>query len=219
MVGGKDRKGTPGVSDIFELLKKIAPAPKGTATITHILAGLGNPGDKYRLNRHNVGFLCVDYLMQKYSFKVNRLRFQALCGECEIGGRRVLVMKPQTYMNSSGDAIHEAAQFYKIPPEKVIVLYDDISLEPGRMRIRGKGSAGGHNGIKSVIAQLGTDVFPRIKLGVGSPPEGYELMNWVLGDLPKTDWDKVYACIEKTAPALELLLNGEIERAMGLYNN
>ena len=141
-----------------------------------------------------------------------------MCGEAVIADKRVLVMKPQTYMNDSGSAIHEAAEYYKIPSENVIVLYDDMSLEVGRMRVRLKGSAGGHNGIKSVIRELGSDVFPRIKYGVGTPPEGEEIINWVLGDLSKADRELLFADFEKTPEALELLLRGENDKAMQAAN-
>jgi len=208
------------VGDIFEIFKTLSISRENDSSsgITHIIAGLGNPGEKYMYNRHNVGFMTIDYLMQKYSFKVNKIKFRAVCGEALIGGKRVLVMKPQTYMNDSGSAIREAAEFYKIPSENIVLLYDDMSLDVGRMRVRLKGSAGGHNGIKSVIRELDTDVFPRIKYGVGTPPEGFEVTDWVLGDIPKADREKLFECIEKTPDALELILNGEGEKAMGLVN-
>jgi len=209
------------MSDIFEILRSLNlsnDSGNSGQTITHIIVGLGNPGEKYMYNRHNVGFMCIDYLMQKYNFKVNKLKFRAMCGEAVIADKRVLVMKPQTYMNDSGSAIHEAAEYYKIPGENIIVLYDDMSLEVGRMRVRLKGSAGGHNGIKSVIRELGSDVFPRIKYGVGTPPEGEEIINWVLGDLSKADRELLFADFEKTPEALELLLRGENDKAMGAVN-
>ncbi len=207
------------LADIFELLKSLNVSSESSGgAVSHIVVGLGNPGDKYMYNRHNVGFMCIDYLMQKYSFKVNKVKFRAVVGETNIGGARVLVMKPQTFMNDSGSAIREAAEFYKIPSENIIVLYDDMSLDVGRMRLRAKGSAGGHNGIKSIIRELGSDVFPRIKYGVGTPPEGFEVINWVLGDIPKSDREELFKCIEKTPDAIELIIKGEFERAMGLYN-
>ena len=209
------------MSDIFEILRSLNlsnDSGNSGQTITHIIVGLGNPGEKYMYNRHNVGFMCIDYLMQKYNFKVNKLKFRAMCGEAVIADKRVLVMKPQTYMNDSGSAIHEAAEYYKIPGENIIVLYDDMSLEVGRMRVRLKGSAGGHNGIKSVIRELGSDVFPRIKYGVGTPPEGEEIINWVLGDLSKADRELLFADFEKTPEAIELLLRGENDKAMQSVN-
>jgi len=209
------------VSDIFEIFKRLnlpSEESSGGNQITHIIAGLGNPGEKYLYNRHNVGFMCIDYLMQKWNFKVNKVKFRAICGEVNIAGCRTLVMKAQTFMNDSGSAIREAAEFYKIPSENIIILYDDMSLDVGRMRVRLKGSAGGHNGIKSIIRELNTDVFPRIKYGVGMPPEGFEITDWVLGDIPKCDREALYACIEKTPEALEMLVKGEGEKAMGTFN-
>lgn len=187
--------------------------------LDYIIAGLGNPGDKYMLNRHNIGFMTVDYMMQKANFKVNRLKFKSLCGEFEYAGHRVLVMKPQTYMNNSGEAIHEAAEFYKIAPSNIIVINDDISLPIGRMRIRKKGSDGGHNGLKNIICQLDSDAFPRIKIGVGGPPADFDLKDWVTGDIPKADREAVFKCIENTYEALLLMMNGETDKAMNTYNN
>lgn len=207
------------MADLFELFRKISTnAASERKPITHIVAGLGNPGDKYAFTRHNAGFMTLDYLAQKYSFKINKLKFKSLCGETDILGNRVLFMRPQTFMNLSGEAVAEAAQFYKIENKNIIIIYDDISLDIGKMRIRRKGSAGGHNGIKSIISCLGTDVFDRIKLGVGSPPEGYDIVDWVLGKIPVDCQKDFYCTVEKTAQALELILSGETERAMNLFN-
>ena len=135
----------------------------------YIIAGLGNPGREYDMTRHNIGFEVIDYLAEQYNVKVNKLKFKSLYGETNLGGEKVYLVKPQTYMNLSGEAIREFCAFYKIPSENVIIINDDISLEAGKVRIRRKGSAGGHNGLKSIIYQLGTDEFPRIKMGVGAP--------------------------------------------------
>lgn len=184
-----------------------------------IIAGLGNPGQQYEYSRHNAGFLCIDVLCNKYGIKVDRLKFRALTGLAEIEGHPCLVMRPQTFMNNSGDAIREAADFYKIPPEKVIVIYDDISLNTGVLRIRRKGSAGGHNGIKSIIAQLGSDNFPRLKLGVGerNDPDS-DLKDHVLGKFSKEDLATMKATMEKAVEALPLILAGDIDGAMNRYS-
>lgn len=206
------------MSDIFDLFRKIKTQPALKTPITRILCGLGNPGDKYLRSRHNIGFMCMDYISQKLNIKITRARFSALCGECVIAGEGVLLLKPQTYMNESGIAVREAADFYKIAPENITVISDDISLPPGRMRIRRKGSAGGQKGLKSIIYHLGSEEFPRIRLGVGSPPEGFDLADWVLGDIPKSDQEAVFRCIENVLPAAELIVKGDFETAMSTYN-
>ncbi len=192
----------------------------GGSTYEYLIAGLGNPGAKYETTRHNAGFLCVTRLEDKYNFKAKKLKFHALIGDTYIGTHRCIVMKPQTMMNNSGEAIKECAAFYKIPPENIVVIFDDISLEPGRIRIRRKGSAGGHNGIKSIIAHLGSENFPRIKLGVGAKPsEDSDLADWVLGNFPKADVPKMRGAIEKACDALPLILDGDIDGAMSKYNS
>lgn len=207
------------MANIFDLFKQISSEKQTTqGPVTHIVAGLGNPGDKYMLTRHNAGFMALDYLEQKYHFKTNRLRFKALCGEAVIGGKRVLFMRPQTFMNLSGDSIKEAADFYKIPSENIIIIFDDVSFEPGTMRIKRKGSAGGHNGIKSIIQQLSTDAFPRIKLGVGIKPKEWDMVDWVLGKLSKEGQLELFKCLENIPDALELMLKGDPDRAMNLFN-
>ena len=185
----------------------------------YIVVGLGNPGEKYATTRHNVGFLTLDYLADKMNIKINKSKFKALVGEGELASKRVLFMKPQTFMNNSGEAVREATEFYKIPAENVIVIYDDISLNPGKLRIRKKGSDGGHNGIKSIIYHLNTNEFPRIKLGVGAKPHpDYDLADWVLGTIPKEDRDSIIKCIDDAYNALPLMVGGDIEKAMGKYN-
>ena len=192
----------------------------GGATYEYLIAGLGNPGAKYETTRHNAGFLCVTMLEDKYNFKAKKLKFHALIGDTYIGTHRCIVMKPQTMMNNSGEAIKECAAFYKIPPENIVVIFDDISLEPGRIRIRRKGSAGGHNGIKSIIAHLGSENFPRIKLGVGAKPsQDSDLADWVLGNFPKADVPKMRDAIGKACDALPLILDGDIDGAMSKYNS
>ena len=192
----------------------------GGSTYEYLIAGLGNPGGKYETTRHNAGFLCVTMLEDKYNFKAKKLKFHALIGDTYIGTHRCIVMKPQTMMNNSGEAIKECAAFYKIPPENIVVIFDDISLEPGRIRIRRKGSAGGHNGIKSIIAHLGSENFPRIKLGVGAKPsQDSDLADWVLGNFPKADVPKMRDAIGKACDALPLILDGDIDGAMSKYNS
>ena len=207
------------MADIFELFKKIGSSDKTSGGVSHIIAGLGNPGEEYTFTRHNAGFLCIDYLCQKYSIKCNKLKFNALTCEAEIAGVRVLVMKPQTFMNNSGEAIGAAASFYKIPPENVIIISDDVSLDVGRMRIKRNGSAGGHNGLKSIISHLDSEDFPRIKIGVGKlPSPDADMVNWVLGRIPKELEKNLFGIIECVPDALELILNGKIEDAMCNFN-
>lgn len=208
------------MADIFDLFKKIEKTPsQPNAPITHIICGLGNPGDEYTFTRHNAGFLTMDYFAQKLGIKINRAKFNALTAEGVIDGRRILFMKPQTFMNASGEAVRDAAEFYKIPSENILIINDDMDLEPGRMRIRLHGSDGGHRGLKSIIYQLGTDVFPRIKLGVGSPPTKDAVINWVLGSIPKESQESFYKCVENAYNAAPLIFSGQSERAMNLYNS
>lgn len=185
----------------------------------YIIAGLGNPGAKYEMTRHNAGFLALDLLAIEENVNMKRLKFHALVGETVLDGHKCLLMKPQTMMNLSGDAIGEAAAFYKIPAERVIVLFDDISLDVGKTRIRRKGSAGGHNGIKSVIARLGSENFPRVKIGVGKKPDPeYDLVDWVLGRFPKEQEPALKAALEHAVQAAKLIVCGEIDEAMNRYN-
>ena len=208
------------MADIFDLFKKIekktdtSPKP-----VSFIVAGLGNPGDKYQKTRHNAGFMALDVICEKYNFNINKLKFKALCGEADINGKRVLFLKPQTFMNNSGEAVREAASFYKIPPEKIIVIFDDISLDPGKIRIRKKGSDGGHNGIKSIIYHLNSDKFPRIKIGVGAKPHPeYDLADWVLGEIPSDLRETFVNSLKSASDALELMLGDNTEAAMAKFN-
>ena len=187
-------------------------------TYSYLIVGLGNPGPKYGMTRHNAGFLAVDLLALQEHVDIKKLKFHALVGDVRLGGERCLLMKPQTMMNLSGDAVAEAANFYKIPPERVLVLFDDISLDVGQLRIRKKGSAGGHNGIKNIIANLGTDVFPRIKIGVGEKPKKYDLADYVLGHFSKEDRELMEEGYDRADHAVGMILNGEIEAAMNQYN-
>ncbi len=207
--------------DIFDLFKKIE-SDKGSAgaPIEFLIAGLGNPGKEYERTRHNVGFVAIDAIADSLGAKIDRAKFRALITEVNLGGKRGLLMKPQTFMNLSGAAIAEAASFYKIPPERVLVLVDDISLSPGQMRIRRKGSAGGHNGLKSIIAELGSQEFPRIKLGVGQKPNpDYDLVSWVLGKLPEEDNKAFLAILPDVTEAAALTVRGEIDAAMCRFSH
>ena len=187
--------------------------------IQWLVVFLGNPGPKYANTRHNAGFLAAEALAREKNAGVNRLRFHALTGKCELAGQSALLMKPQTYMNNSGVAVGEAARFHKIPPERVLVVADDISMPCGKLRIRTKGSAGGHNGLKSIIAHLGTDAFPRIKIGVGSPVHGgQEQIDWVLGVPKNQDWEDFSAACKMAAAAAEDYIRLGPEKAMGKYN-
>ena len=189
-------------------------------TYEYMIVGLGNPGKKYEFTRHNAGFLFVDILCDKYNFSVNRLKFKALIGDVKINSHRCLVMKPQTMMNLSGDAVKEAADFYKIPPEKIIVVFDDISLDVGKMRIRRSGSAGGHNGIKSIISRLSSDNFPRIKIGVGAKPHpDYDLADWVLSQFTKEEGKLLRTAVDGACNAVSLMVDGDIEGAMSRHNS
>ena len=180
---------------------------------------LGNPGPKYDFTRHNAGFLVCDTLAKKKGFSVNRLRFSALTAQVDLGGEKVLVMKPQTFMNLSGNAVGQAARFYKIPADHVLVVSDEVSLPPGKLRIRTKGSAGGHNGLKSIIAALGTDAFPRIRVGVGAPPHpDYDMADWVLGVFRDQDALDMQAAAERAAEAVESYIKDGPERAMNRFN-
>ena len=205
---------------IWDAFDRISRGREPQGKIEYIVAGLGNPGIQYENSRHNAGFMAVGALEQKFGFAVNRHKFRALVGEAEIGGKRVLVMKPETYMNNSGEAIAEAMSFYKIPLENVLVIFDDISLEPGHIRIRRKGSAGGHNGIKSIIALCGGEDFPRVKLGVGAKPhKDYDLADWVLGKFNEDQQKAFDGRSDDICSAVELIVKGEIGEAMNKFNH
>lgn len=204
---------------IFDLFKKIEKESSTQGAISHIIVGLGNPGEKYTNTRHNAGFLAVDELCSVLGVRCDRVRFKALTTEATYAECRVLIMKPQTFMNASGEAVREAMSFYKIPLENVIVISDDTSLDIGKMRIRKKGSAGGHNGLKSIIECAGGDTFPRIKLGVGQKPSpDYDLADWVLGVVPKPDRVSLNEAVKRCPEALALMLKGEYELAMQKFN-
>ena len=188
--------------------------------ITHLVVGLGNPDKKYLNTRHNAGFIAVDEIAASLGTAIDKKKFDALVADVTLAGERVLLMKPQTYMNLSGVAVEKAASFYKIPPEHVIVLFDDISLDVGRVRIRRKGSAGGHNGIRSIIDYLQSDNFPRVKIGVGERPNpNYDLADWVLSTFKEDEKKAIREVASHCREIVELMLAGNVDKAMNLYNS
>ena len=192
---------------------------KKTSGAEWLIVGLGNPGDQYENTRHNVGFRALDELAEIANVSVQKLKYKALTNTATVSGCKVLLMKPVTYMNLSGKAVGEAARFFKIPPEHVIVLSDDTSLPVGKLRIRKSGSAGGHNGLKSIIQHLGTDAFPRVKIGVGEKPHpDYDMADWVLGKFPPADKKVIDEMVQKAAKAVEYYMKDGPEKAMGKFN-
>ena len=192
---------------------------KNSGGASWLIVGLGNPGEKYENTRHNVGFQVVDELAERQRAPIQKLKFKALTNLLTISGEKVLVMKPVTYMNLSGEAVRPAADFYKIPPEHILVISDDTALDPGRLRIRKGGSAGGHNGLKSIIQLLGTDQFPRLRVGVGQKPHpDYDLADWVLGKFQGEDKKAMDAAIQRAADGVECLLKEGLDRAMNRFN-
>ena len=183
-----------------------------------VICGLGNPGEKYVFTRHNAGFLTLDMLSQRLGVKIRTLKFHALCGSADVGGVPALLMKPQTFMNESGLAVRAAMDYYKLPPERLIVVCDDVNFDPGKLRIRTKGSDGGHNGLKSVIDELQSQNFIRIRLGVGKKPPQWDLADWVLGTVPESDRENMFSAFTNACDALEMLVKGEDQAAMGKYN-
>ena len=198
------------IFDIFAKLEQEQKNKPAAQPIDWLVVGLGNPGKKYENNRHNTGFRVMDALCSKHSVRCDRSKFHALTGEAVLGGHRCLLMKPQTFMNASGDAVAEAADFYKIPPEHVLVIFDDISLPVGALRIRPKGSAGGQNGVKSIITMMGSEQFPRIKVGVGAKPHpDYDLADWVLSNVTEEELPAMNDAVERAVLAVsELIANG-----------
>ena len=192
---------------------------KKAGPVEWLVVGLGNPGSKYEWTRHNMGFLVVDELAERLSIPVQRLKFKALTNTAVLGGKSVLLMKPTTYMNLSGEAVGQAARFYKIPPERVLVISDDVALPQGKLRVRRSGSAGGHNGLKKIISHLGTDQFPRIKVGVGQKPSpDSDMVGWVLGTFTGQDRKVMEETIGRAADAVTVLLQHGIDQAMASYN-
>lgn len=187
--------------------------------IEYIIVGLGNPEPRYDNTRHNAGFRAVDRLAEKCGVRINSLKHRALCSKTEIAGKKVLLLKPQTYMNRSGEAVRSAADFYKVTPERIIVLFDDCAIGVGEIRIRRKGSAGGHNGIKSLIEHLGTQDFPRVKIGVGEKPHpDYDMADWVLSSFSAAEFKAVSSRFDDVYKAVELIISGDTDKAMNLFN-
>ena len=204
---------------IMDLFNQISSGTASGGPVEYIIVGLGNPGIQYQDTRHNAGFMAIDTIAEKYDTDVKRIKFKSLCGECTMGGKKCLLMKPSTYMNNSGEAVVEAMNFYKLGIENLIVIYDDISLEPSKLRIRRKGSDGGHNGIKSIIYLTGEDTFPRIKIGVGKKPHPqYNLADWVLSNFKSDEIPLIREACQHAAEAAELMVSGKINEAMNKYN-
>ncbi len=197
---------------MFNLFKK-------SGGISWIVVFLGNPGAKYAGTRHNVGFMTAGKCEEAEDVRINKLRFKALTGQAAVGSENVFLMKPQTFMNLSGDAVGQAAKFYKVPPERIIVVSDDVSLPVGKLRVRTKGSAGGHNGLKSIISSLGSDNFPRVKIGVGQPPRPeYDMADWVLGSFKDKDAEVIDVAVGSAWEAVKALIVEGAESTMNRYN-
>ena len=204
---------------MFQKMKDFFSEYQPSGKLEYIVAGLGNPGAQYEMTRHNAGFMAADALAGRAGVRLDRLKFKSSCNDCMIGGHRALLMKPSTFMNLSGQAVCEAMQFYKIPPERTLILYDDITLEPGKLRVRRRGSDGGHNGMKNIIYLSGSDQFPRVRLGVGKKPHpDYDLADWVLSRFTPDELRQLANAIERCTDAVELILGGNIAEAMNRYN-
>ncbi len=202
---------------MFDIFKKLTVNRKN-GSIEHLVVGLGNPGSKYESTRHNAGFIALDYIANQLNVNFNKSKFDALFSEAVIDGKRVLLIKPQTFMNLSGESIVQFMSFYKIPSENVIILFDDISLAPGNLRVKRSGSHGGHNGMRNIMQLAKTDNFPRIKIGIGAKPTDWDLADWVTSKFSDEDLKLLNKAAENSYAALKLMLNGEIEKAMNLAN-
>ena len=208
------------MANIFDLFKQISTgSDTGSGAVEYILVGLGNPGKEYERTRHNAGFMAMDYISGRCGAKIDRAKFSALVGETTINGKRVLLMKPQTFMNSSGEAVAAAAKFYKIAPENIIVISDDVSLDVGRVRVRRKGSHGGQRGLKSIQECLGTEDYQRIKIGVGAKPHpDYDMAAWVLSTFEAKDIEAIAENYPRIYDGLCKMLEGDTEEAMQICN-
>ncbi len=205
---------------MFEKAKAFFGEFRPSGAIEYMIVGLGNPGAKYEGTRHNTGFMALERIARKAGARLDRLKFRSSCADCMLGGKRVLLLRPSTYMNLSGEAVRDAMQFYKLAPEQTLILFDDVSLDIGRLRIRRKGSDGGHNGMKNIIYLTGSDAFPRIKIGVGGKPHpDYDLAAWVLSRYTPAEIRQLSPAIENAAAAAELIVSGQIDRAMNEYNH
>ncbi|MCI8855818.1 MAG: aminoacyl-tRNA hydrolase [Clostridiaceae bacterium] len=210
------------IFDIFAKLERERAQKESAAAgmpIEWLVVGLGNPGPKYENTRHNAGFRALDAYCGHSGQRIERLKFKALTGEGQFGGHRVLFLKPQTFMNLSGEAVRDAAAFYKVPPERIVVLFDDISLEVGRLRVRAKGSAGGQNGVKSIIYHLQSDQFPRVKIGIGGKPHpDYDLADWVLSKFQGDDLQKIDEAAQRAWQAAEEIIRNGAAAAAQRFN-
>ena len=203
------------LKDIFASISKPKAGP-----IEYLIVGLGNRGIQYEGTRHNVGFMVLDYIAKQCNVSIDRMKFKGMTCDTTLNGKRVLLLKPMTYMNLSGDSVRDAMNFYKLTPDRVIVVYDDISLQPGRLRIRLKGSHGGQNGMRSVIEQCGTDTFPRIKMGIGAKPNpGWDLADWVLSKFSTQELKPLEQAIENAYQAAALMVQNKVNEAMNQYNS
>ena len=208
------------MSNIFDIFKQIeSQKPTASGPVEWMIVGLGNPGREYENTRHNAGFICMDAISKKLGVAVNKSKYKALIAETMIADKRVLLMLPQTYMNASGEAVSAAASFYKIPPQQILVISDDISLDVGKMRVRRKGSHGGQKGLKSITEQLGSSDFPRIKIGVGQKPHPeYDLAAWVLSNFSADERKTIGDIAEKSIDACRLIISGKTDEAMNRFN-
>ena len=206
---------------VFDIFKQLdaQKAQQPSGPVQYIVCGLGNPGTQYENTRHNAGFMAIDTIAEKIGADVKKLKFKSLTADVTLGGGRCLLMKPSTFMNNSGEAVAEVMNFYKLTPDKLLIIYDDISLDVGRLRIRQKGSDGGHNGIKSIILHTNSDKFPRIRIGVGAKPHpDYDLADWVLSGFPKEQAEALEQSLSNAASAAELMVQGKINEAMNKFN-
>ena len=210
------------MSNIFDLFKKIesdsTKAPQSSA-VEWIIVGLGNVGREYDGTRHNAGFMALDVLALSLGVSIDRLKFRSFTGRCEINGHGVLLMKPRTFMNKSGEAVRDAAEFHKIPPDRILVISDDINFEAGRLRIRKSGSDGGHNGLKNIIYQLNSDIFPRIRIGAGKKPQDFEMINWVLSKFSDSELEALKKAVPVAVDSIGLILDGKLEEAQQICNS
>jgi PTH1 family peptidyl-tRNA hydrolase len=204
---------------MFNKFKGFFSGYAASGKIEYLCVGLGNPGREYEHTRHNMGFMAVDYIAKALGFEISRLKFKSLCGDAMVAGKRVLFIKPSTYMNKSGEAVVDAMSFYKIPPENLIVISDDVALAAGKMRIRRGGSDGGQKGLNNIIYLTGRDDFPRVRLGIGQKPHpGMELADWVLSRFTPQELKALEPVFENTLAAVELIVNGKIDEAMNKFN-
>lgn len=206
------------LEEIFAKLKA-SRKPEPTGAVEWLIAGLGNPGREYEATRHNVGFITLDRFAEREKFDIKKIKFKSLIADTMVEGKRCIVMKPSTYMNNSGEAVGECARFYKIPPEHILVIYDDINFDPGVLRIRKSGSDGGHNGMKSIIYHLNSNAFARIRMGVGAKPHpDYNLADWVLSRFSEKEKKDVEAAVDNACQAIKLIVAGKIDEAMNRFN-